>query len=164
MSVPGPTPATSHGKASRPLLQFLAFDYGRKRTGVASGNKVLGQATPLTTVAAEGDARFPLIARLIAQWQPDALVVGIPRHPDGRGHDNTRFAQRFARQLHGRFNLPVFEVDERYSTTEVLSSRPRDADAAAAAVLMQQYFDTCEREAAAASSDLSPDHPEESRP
>ena len=168
MSVPGPTPATSHGKASRPLLQFLAFDYGRKRTGVASGNKVLGQATPLTTVAAEGDARFPLIAKLIAQWQPDALVVGIPRHPDGRGHDNTRFAQRFARQLHGRFNLPVFEVDERYSTTEVLSSRPRDADAAAAAVLMQQYFDTCEREAAAAASDLSADpssdHPEESRP
>jgi putative Holliday junction resolvase len=119
---------------------FLAFDYGRKRTGVASGNRVFGQATPLTTVTAEGDARFAPIARLIAEWQPDALVIGVPRHPDGASHENTRLAQRFGRQLRGRFGLPVFEVDERYSTTAVLSEGARDADAAAAALLLEQHF------------------------
>jgi len=122
-------------------ITLLAFDYGVKRTGVAVGTSVLQQAQPLTTVQAEGDARFDQIARLIADWSPAALVVGVPRHPDGAPHDNTRRAQRFARQLHGRFRLPVHEVDERYSTTEVLAEGGRgDADARAAAVLLQQYF------------------------
>jgi putative holliday junction resolvase len=133
--------------AARPPQSFLAFDYGLKRTGVASGNRVFGQATPLTTVAAEGDARFAPIGRLIAEWQPDALVVGVPRHPDGAPHENTRRAQKFARQLQGRFGLPVFEVDERYSTTAVLSAGARDADAAAAALLLDQYFDESARAA-----------------
>ena len=64
-------------------------------------------SSPLRTIAAEGDARFAPIGALIAEWQPAALVVGIPFHPDGAPHDNTRRAQRFARQLHGRFGLPV---------------------------------------------------------
>ncbi|MDP1792441.1 MAG: Holliday junction resolvase RuvX, partial [Methylibium sp.] len=80
------------------------------------------------------------IAMLIAEWQPAALVVGVPFHPDGAPHDNTRRAQRFARQLHGRFRLPVHEVDERWSTTEALADGARDADAAAAAILLEQYF------------------------
>jgi putative Holliday junction resolvase len=120
---------------------LLAFDYGLKRTGVASGQRLLGQATPLTTIAAEGDARFDRIAALIREWQPDALVVGVPRHPDGAAHENTRRAQRFARQLQGRFHLPVCEVDERYSTVEVESGGRRgDVDAAAAALILEQYF------------------------
>ena len=121
---------------------FLAFDFGLKRTGVATGNSLLRQATPLATVAAEGDARFAPIARLIAEWQPDALVVGIPVHPDGAPHDNTRRAQRFARQLHGRFGLPVHPVDERYSTTEAAAGGARDLDAASAAVILDQYLRT----------------------
>ncbi|MBP8270807.1 MAG: Holliday junction resolvase RuvX [Sphaerotilus sp.] len=131
--------------AAHPPQSFLAFDYGLKRTGVASGNRLLGHGTPLTTVTAEGDARFVRIAALIREWQPDALVVGIPFHPDGAAHDNTRRAQRFSRQLQGRFGLPVFEVDERYSTTEVLAAGARDADAAAAALLLTQYLDEQER-------------------
>jgi len=119
---------------------FLAFDFGLKRTGVATGNSLLRQATPLATVAAEGDARFAPIAKLIAEWQPDALVVGIPVHPDGAPHDNTRRAQRFARQLHGRFGLPVHEVDERYSTTEAAAGGARDLDAASAAVILDQFL------------------------
>ncbi len=119
---------------------FLAFDFGLKRTGVATGNSLLRQATPLTTVAAEGDARFAPIAKLIAEWQPDALVVGIPVHPDGAPHDNTRRAQRFARQLHGRFGLAVHEVDERYSTTEAAAGGARDLDAASAAVILDQFL------------------------
>jgi putative Holliday junction resolvase len=119
---------------------YLAFDFGLKRTGVAAGNSLLRQATPLTTVAAEGDARFAPIGQLIAEWQPDALVVGIPVHPDGAPHDNTRRAQRFARQLHGRFGLPVHEVDERYSTTEAAAGGARDLDAASAAVILDQFL------------------------
>jgi putative holliday junction resolvase len=121
---------------------FLAFDFGLKRVGVAIGNSLTGTARPLKTIAAEGDARFSAIAALLAEWQPDALVVGIPYHPDGAPHDNTRRAQRFARQLHGRFRLPVHEVDERYSTTEAASGGARDLDAASAALLLEQYLRT----------------------
>jgi len=119
---------------------FLAFDYGRKRTGVASGNRLLGTATPQQTIAAEGDARFAKVAERIREWQPDALVVGVPYHPDGAPHENTRAAQRFARQLEGRFKLPVYEVDERYSTTEALSQGARDADAASACIILEQFL------------------------
>ena len=81
-----------------------------------------------------------MIARLIKQWQPDALVVGVPFHPDGAAHDNTRQARRFARQLQGRFHLPVHEVDERYSTTEALQDGAVDVDAASAAIILNQFL------------------------
>lgn len=126
------------------VQSFLAFDYGLKRVGVASGNTLLRQAQPLRTIAAEGDARFTQIAALIAEWRPDALVVGVPFHPDGAEHDNTLRARRFARQLQGRFRLPVHEVDERYSTTEAIADGARDLDAASAAILLQQFFNSKE--------------------
>jgi putative Holliday junction resolvase len=119
---------------------LLAFDYGAKRVGVAVGTSLLGSGRPLTTVAAQGDARFAAIAALLHEWQPDALVVGVPRHPDGAPHDNTARAQRFARQLHGRFGLTVHEVDERYTTTEALADGAVDVDAASAAMILTQYF------------------------
>jgi putative holliday junction resolvase len=130
--------ASSHSHSS--VHTFLAFDFGVKRTGVATGNSFMRTAQPLTTIHAEGDARFPAIDRLIREWTPQALVVGVPFHPDGAEHENTRRARRFVRQLHGRFGLPVHEVDERYSTVEVLAYGARDADAAAAALLLEQYF------------------------
>ena len=130
----------SSAPAAGRTRSFLGFDFGLKRTGVATGNSLLRQASPLTTVAAEGDVRFERIARLIAEWQPDALVVGVPVHPDGAPHDNTRRAQRFARQLQGRFHLPVHEVDERYSTTEAAASGAADLDAAAAAIILDQFL------------------------
>ena len=117
---------------------FLAFDFGERRVGVAAGNSLTRAAQPLTTVALEGDARFAAIARLVEEWQPDALVVGVPFHPDGAAHDNTRRARRFARQLHGRFGRPVHEVDERYTTAQVRGAR--DVDAAAAAVILEQFL------------------------
>ena len=119
---------------------FLAFDFGIRRVGVASGNTLLRHGRPLRTLGEQGDARFASIARLIAEWQPDALVVGVPFHPDGAEHDNTRRARRFARQLHGRFRLPVHEVDERYTTAEALAQGAADADAAAAALILEQYL------------------------
>ncbi len=122
------------------LQTFLALDFGLKRTGVAVGNRLMRSATPQGTIKAEGDARFVQVAARIKEWQPDALVVGVPYHPDGAPHDNTRLAQRFARQLQGRFKLPVFEVDERYSTTEALQAGARDADAAAACIILEQFL------------------------
>jgi putative Holliday junction resolvase len=119
---------------------FLGFDFGLRRVGVATGNSLTRSARPLRTVAAEGEARFVAIASLIAEWQPQALVVGVPLHPDGTPHDNTRRAQRFARQLGGRFRLPVHEVDERYSTTEALSDGAADVDAVSAAIILQQFL------------------------
>ncbi len=119
---------------------FLAFDHGQRRVGVATGNSLLAQAQPLTTLSVLGEARFAAVAKLLQQWQPDALVVGVPYHPDGQPHDNTRQAQRFARQLRGRFGLPVHEVDERYTTTEALAAGAADADAAAAAIILNQFL------------------------
>ncbi|MGX5661683.1 Holliday junction resolvase RuvX [Diaphorobacter sp. C33] len=119
---------------------FLAFDYGLKRTGVAVGTRMLRSATPQGTIRAEGDARFAQVADRIREWQPDALVVGVPLHPDGAAHENTARALKFARQLRGRFGLPVFEVDERYSTTEALSAGAADADAASACIILEQFL------------------------
>jgi putative Holliday junction resolvase len=119
---------------------YLAFDFGTRRVGVASGNSLTGSALPLKTVDAEGAERFARIERLISEWQPDALVVGVPFHPDGAEHENTRRARRFARQLHGRFSLPVHEVDERYSTTEAQRDGARDLDAASAAIILEQFL------------------------
>ncbi|MES2412497.1 MAG: Holliday junction resolvase RuvX [Pseudomonadota bacterium] len=122
------------------LQTFLAFDFGIKRTGVASGNVLTRTATPQSTIAAVGDIRFSAIEARIREWQPDALVVGIPFHPDGASHENTARAQKFARQLRGRFALQVFEVDERYSTTEALAAGAADADAASACIILEQFL------------------------
>jgi len=125
---------------ARGVQSFLAFDFGLRRVGVATGNTLLKSAQPLRTIAAEGDARFQAIGALIREWAPDALVIGVPFHPDGAAHDNTERARRFGRQLHGRFRLPVHEVDERYTTTEALAGGAADADAAAAALILEQFF------------------------
>ena len=122
------------------LTPFMAFDYGEKRTGVAVGNRLLGTAQPQGSIHAQGDARFVQVAQRLKEWQPDAIVVGVPYHPDGAAHDNTARARKFGRQLHGRFGLPVFEVDERYSTTEALALGARDPDAAAAAIILNQFL------------------------
>lgn len=119
---------------------FLALDFGLKRTGVAVGNRLLRRAEPRPTIRAEGDARFDRVAALLEEWQPDALVVGVPLHPDGTPHENTARAKKFARQLRGRFGLPVHEVDERYSTTEAVAAGAADADAGAACVILEQFL------------------------
>ena len=122
------------------LQSFLAIDLGLKRSGVAVGNRMLRSATPQATIRAEGDARFAQVALRLAEWQPDALVIGVPYHPDGASHENTARALKFARQLRGRFGLPVFEVDERYSTTEALAGGASDADAASACIILEQFL------------------------
>jgi putative Holliday junction resolvase len=133
--------AETHSTVTAPLpVSFLAFDFGTVRVGVATGNSLTRTAQPLRTISAAGDARFDAIGKLIDEWKPEALVIGVPFHPDGAPHDNTERARRFGRQLHGRFRLPVHEVDERYSTTEAQSSGARDLDAASAAIILDQFF------------------------
>ena len=142
MSVPQPASAPVPAAIPVPahLQSFLAIDLGLKRSGVAVGNRLLRSATPQATIHAEGDARFAQVAARLAEWQPDALVIGVPYHPDGASHENTARALKFARQLRGRFGLPVFEVDERYSTTEALSGGASDADAASACIILEQFL------------------------
>ena len=135
----------------------LAFDFGVKRIGVASGTLLdagrPGPARALTTIASEAnDARFSAIAALIAEWQPVRLLVGRPLNEDGTPHEMTARCERFANPLRGRFRLPVDEIDERFSSTAAdqglrergLGWRERKAqvDAEAALVILQSWFDT----------------------
>jgi len=118
----------------------LGFDFGARRIGVAIGNSVTREARPLTTInAATVAARWDAVAALVGEWEPARLVVGIPRHPDGTPHEMTARCERFARQLEGRTRRPVARVDERY--TSAVSARADDVDAAAAALILQQWFD-----------------------
>ena len=129
----------------------LAFDFGLKRIGVAVGESLLGQARALTTLALEGnDARFAAIQKLITEWQPACLVVGLPCASDGTPHEMTARCERFACQLEGRFRLPVIRVDERYTSVAAEAAlaarglswqqRKQSVDAEAAALILQDYF------------------------
>jgi putative holliday junction resolvase len=131
---------------------LLAFDFGTRRIGVAIGNTLVRVARPLATIdAQEADARFAAIAALVREWQPDRLVVGIPVHADGTEHAMTLRARRFARQLAGRFRLPVVYADERYTTQAAASVLESDGaggrdgrgkrDEIAAQVILQAWFD-----------------------
>lgn len=124
----------------------LGFDYGTRRIGVAIGNRLTGHARPLTTLdAATSEARWKSLTALIEEWQPAQLVVGIPRYPDSTPHALTVRCERFARQLEGRYRAPVARMDERYSSA-VVEGEP-DVDAAAAAVILQQWLDESSEDA-----------------
>lgn len=129
----------------------LAFDFGIRRIGVAVGESMIGLAHPLTEIAGEEtEPRFAAIGRIIEEWKPQHLVVGLPLAADGTEHDLTRRAQRFARQLEGRFGLPVSLVDERYTSVEAEAGlresgarkalREKRIDSAAAQLILQQFF------------------------
>ena len=119
------------------MQTYLAFDFGEKRVGVATGNDFTKTAEALTTISYNNkDQLFEKIQAFIKEWQPKALVVGIPTHPDGNAHEMTAKAQRFANQLQGRFNLQVHLVDERYTSVSVENGD----DALAAQLILEQYF------------------------
>jgi len=127
---------------------LLAFDYGEKRIGVAVGNSLTKSARPLVIVQNRSrEYRFEAVGKLIAEWKPDALIVGLPMHPDGTPHEMTQLAKRFGNQLNGRFNLPVTWIDERYSSVEAKAeiragnARADMLDAEAASIILQQYLD-----------------------
>ena len=135
-----------------PQGAVLAFDFGKKRIGVAIGNNMLGIARPLMTIDNEvTEQRFAVIAQLLDTWQPVLLVVGLPMHSDGRVHELTQLSRRFARRLVGRFNIKVILKDERY-TSQMASAALREVgiagrkqksvlDQVAAQQILQSFFD-----------------------
>lgn len=136
----------------------MAFDFGEKRIGVAIGETLLATARPLETIEAEANEhRFAAIGKLIDAWQPARLVVGRPSHADrDEPHEFAARCERFARQLEGRYRLPVEFADERYSSCVAESQlagqgcagRKNKArlDAEAAAVILQAWFANREKE------------------
>jgi putative Holliday junction resolvase len=135
-------PERATSTANRSARTVLAFDFGLKRIGVAVGEPELRTAHPLPAVA-----DFAQIEKLVAQWQPASLVVGLPTSVQGEAHAMTREAERFARRLEGRFKLPVARVDERFTSVEAQSrlrgtrAKKTEIDSVAAQLILEQYFD-----------------------
>ena len=123
----------------RSARTVLAFDFGLKRIGVAVGEPELRTAHPLPAVAG-----FAQIEKLVAEWKPARFVVGLPVREAGE-HPLARRVERFARQLHGRFRIPVERVDERFSSVEAESRlrgvRRKAVDSVAAQLILEQFFD-----------------------
>lgn len=118
----------------------VGFDFGEKRIGVALGNTLTREARPYKILDSRtNDVRWKGVQRVIDEWAPVVLVVGVPRHPDGTAHEMTQRCERFARQLEGRFHLPVYRVDERYSSA-VVESEANFIDDEAACIILQQFF------------------------
>ena len=132
---------------------ILAFDFGEKRIGVATGETLLGSAHPLTVIHAESNAdRMAAIGRLIDEWRPVQLVVGLPTHADGQPHEMTRLATKFGERLQRHFHLPVSYADERLTSLDA-EARLRETgrnsrtakpllDAVAAQLILQTWFES----------------------
>ncbi len=139
---------------------LLGFDFGERRIGLATGDRETQLCSPLTTLhSRDGAIDWPAIAKLIEQWQPAALVVGVPRHMDGTDSAMTARAARFARQLHGRYALPVHEADERTTSVQAEEiirdnrgsggrrrSNKGDVDKIAATLILQHWLEAGEPE------------------
>lgn len=132
------------------IQQVLGFDYGEQRIGVATGQTITGSANPLTTLSAiNNKPDWHSIEKLIQQWKPDALIVGLPFYLDGSISEMTERAEKFSRQLHGRFNLPVFTHNEALSSFEAeqflqdkkKQHNKQDIDKIAAAIIVQSWLE-----------------------
>jgi len=130
---------------------LLGFDYGKKRIGVAVGQKLTATATPAETLHSSNDQPdWAGIARLIETWRPQALVVGLPLHMDGTEHALTEAAREFGRELEQRFDLPVHLIDERLTsveaghllagTTKNARRRKADIDKVAAQLILETWL------------------------
>ena len=137
---------------AKPLRLLLGFDYGSKQIGVAVGQIITGQARELCILKAQnGVPDWQKLEALIKEWQPDAIVVGLPLNMDGTKSEMCDRAEKFARRLNGRFNLPVHTHDERLTTYEAKGQRlqqgqnsgyrERPVDALAAALLLQGWLE-----------------------
>lgn len=131
---------------------FLGFDYGTKHLGIAVGSTTSGQATPLVSVAVrQGVPDWQVVDRLVREWQPQALVVGLPLNMDDTENEMTRAARRFGHRLRARYNLPVQWVDERLTSVDAKNAlvearvpwkqRRAQVDKLAAQNILQAYLD-----------------------
>ena len=134
-----------------PAGTLIGFDFGERRIGVAVGETTTRIANPLGAIdAAANDARFREIEKLVHEWRPSGFVVGRPRHADDSAHAIARLAEKFARRLQSRYQLPVVMIDETLSSSAAESQlrgsragarRKGDVDALAAAIILQSYLD-----------------------
>jgi len=121
----------------------MAFDYGTKKMGVAIGQSVTGTASPLKNISAkDGVPNWEEIGKLISEWRPDLFIVGLPLNMDGSESEISLRAEKFARRLTGRFNIPHRTVDERLTSFEAKqhTDEKADVDAIAAALILESYF------------------------
>lgn len=139
------SPPPSFSAQTLTAQTLLAFDPGAKRIGMAVGNTALRQAQPLAVLPA--GQFFTVLPKYLNEWQPQGFVVGLPTNTSGQPTHATALARKFGAQLQQRFKLPVYWVDERYSSVSAqaeLSGKMRatcSVDALAAAIILQQFFD-----------------------
>ena len=126
---------------------ILGIDFGMKHIGVAIGDTTSQTATPLTRLkATDGVPQWKQIARLITEWAVVAIVVGVPLNLDGSPLNITDAASKFGRKLHNKFQLPVFEADERLTTKEAkwinanLKKKTKEFDSLAAALILESWL------------------------
>jgi putative holliday junction resolvase len=130
---------------------YLGFDFGYKRIGVAVGQQITCSARPLATLAAKlGVPNWHRVEKIISEWRPQALIVGLPTCIDGSEQYTTTAARDFACELHKRFSLPVHLVDERLSTVEARTQlfaaggyrkiKQSEVDSFAACIILQQWL------------------------
>jgi len=122
---------------------LICFDYGEKRLGVAVGQTLTATATPLETIPVHNKKPdWNRISKIIQQWRPAALVVGLPLNMDGTRQKLTDLADGFARQLEARYRLPVHMADERLSTYEAKNRLQdlRNLDPVAAQVILESWL------------------------
>lgn len=133
------------------MSQILAFDFGTLSIGVAVGQHITGTASPLAALRAkDGQPNWDEVTKLIATWQPQSLVVGLPLNMDGTEQPLTDMARKFANRLHGRFGLPVYLQDERLTTVAAKQSlfasggyknlQKDKVDSAAAQLILEDYL------------------------
>ncbi len=127
-------------------LCFLGFDCGKRRIGVAVGQRITASAEPLVTLnnsKKNGKPRWDLIDKLIQEWQPDGLVVGLPLRQDGSDSKSTEMARDFIQQLQGRYSLPVHGIDETLTSHAAEDYEAVDRvglDAVAAQLILETWF------------------------
>ncbi len=130
----------------------LSFDFGVKRYGLAIGQCLTGEARPLKPLPAkDGIVAWELLDPIIAQWQPDLILVGLPLNMDGSSSEMSLRADKFRRRLSARYQIPSLAVDERLSSQEAKyqvrarDSRVRDfgkhsVDGLAASLIFDTWF------------------------
>ena len=120
----------------------MAFDFGTTKIGVAVGQKITGTASPVAVVKArDGIPQWLEIDRLVEEWQPKVLVVGLPINMDGSESDMSKAAARFSRRLHGRYGIRIELMDERLSTFEARKfEAPDQLDSIAAKLILETWL------------------------
>ncbi|MEA1062309.1 Holliday junction resolvase RuvX [Erwinia sp. HR93] len=132
---------------------LIAFDFGTKSIGVAIGQQITGTARPLAALKAQdGTPDWAVIEKLLQEWQPDEIIVGLPLNMDGSEQPLTARARKFANRIHGRFGVKVSLHDERLSTIEARAALFENGgyralgkgqvDSASAVVILESFFET----------------------